>query len=90
MSAPRADATDAFELRIKTSHTLDEITAAVRQALIPLLIYDVNTDNFRPVTQGDIDQLSAVASAYAKVRAEMNAAHDALVKKWKERSDVAS
>lgn len=44
--------------------TLEKIEAAVRQALNPILIYDVTTDTHRPATQQDVDNLLIVQRAW--------------------------
>lgn len=48
-------------------YTLEQITEAVRAALQPVRIYDAATDNWRPVTQADVDRLSAIASAFGRI-----------------------
>lgn len=44
-----------------------------------LQIYDMVTDDYRPVTQADIDELTAFRRAYARIRTAMTEAHAELV-----------
>jgi len=44
-----------------------------------LVIYDIETDQTREVTQADIDRLTAVASAYGRLRVEVERVHAALL-----------
>jgi len=53
--------------QIEAAYTLEQITAAVRAALQPVRIYDATTDNWRAVTQADVDRLSAIASAFGRI-----------------------
>ena len=44
-----------------------------------LTIYDMATDDFRPVTQADIDELVAFRAAYGQLRTRIAEVHGQLV-----------
>lgn len=50
--------------QVTTTYTLEQIAEAVRAALTPVMIYDYETDTRRPVTQADVDRLTAVVRAF--------------------------
>lgn len=79
----------------------DEIKAAVREALLEASasgdmkvtaipkMYDIHKDEFRPVTQADVDLWSHHMSSYGKLRRAIQAAleaNDAAVKQFPEPS----
>lgn len=47
--------------------TLEQITLAVQAALSPIKIYDVHKDQFRPITQQDVDAMQATIQAYGRL-----------------------
>lgn len=45
-----------------------------------LRVYDVNTDEYRPVTQLDLDMFQATVQAYGKLRAATASTHAQLMR----------
>ncbi len=43
-------------------------------------MYDVSLDEFRDVTQVDVDRMEAVAQAYGRLRAAFKAAHEEVMR----------
>lgn len=72
---------DIVEVVPQQPYTEEQITAAVRQALQPLRIYDVSIDQWRPATQADLDRLSQIAQEWGRVVEQVRRAYEAMHKK---------
>jgi hypothetical protein len=47
-------------------------------------IYDIHTDEYRPITQADVDELLAFRKAYSAMRTAFNDVHNDLLDTIKE------